>query len=165
VADRKALIQQLSQQLAQEESFLRQFHDVLMEEHETLSQRDREALEEVVQRKQSILDEFQQAVKQRLETLKQLGAGEDMDMDQIQGVIEDCAKDAPEMTECWDNLQQLLATCKEQNAVNGAIIEVSAHHLQVALSILHGDTDSTELYDAKGRTRHGDGSSSSLAKA
>jgi flagella synthesis protein FlgN len=165
VTDRNELLQNLTQQLAQEETFLRQFHDVLMEEHQTLSERKREQLEGVVQRKQSILDEFQQAVNERMETLKQLGMDEGMDANQVKDFLDDCAKDIPEISQSWENLQQLLASCKEQNTVNGAIIEVSTHNLRVAMSILQGKTENAELYDAKGRTRNGDGSSSSLAKA
>jgi flagella synthesis protein FlgN len=164
VADRSTLIQQLSQQLAQEETFLRQFRDVLQEEHELLSERELDKLEDVVKRKQSILDEFQQSVNERMQTLQELGL-ETTDSSDIRLIVEGCADNAPEIAESWENLQQLLDECKEQNTINGAIIEVSTNSLKVALSILSDRTANTELYDAKGNTRPGDGSGSSLAKA
>lgn len=164
MTDRSALTQQLSQQLAQEETFLRQFLDVLQKEHEILSERKLDALEEVVKHKQSVLDEFQQAVNERMQTLEQLGLDTAEDAS-VQRCIDECADEIPDIAESWENLQHLLEECKEQNIINGAIIEVSTHSLNVALSILSDRTASTELYDAKGKTRPGDGSGSSLAKA
>ena len=164
--ERTALFEQLSQQLAQEEIFLRQFHDVLLEEHSILSERKLEEIERVVKHKQGLLDEFQQAVAERMKTLYELGLDQSLtDNTQLQQFMEQCGEELPEISASWGRLQQLLADCKEQNIVNGAIIEISNHSVQVALSILNGKTGKAELYDPKGKTRRGDGSGSSLAKA
>lgn len=165
MTERTALIQQLSEQLAQEETFLRQFYDVLLEEHDALSEHDRIHLEQVVHNKQSLLDQFQQAINKRMETLRQLGMSEEATPDVIDEFFKGCSSDIPEIMESWNTLQTLLTDCKEKNAANGAIIEVSTHSVQTALSILHGKAGSTDLYDAKGNTKPGDGSGNSLAKA
>lgn len=164
MTDRSALIQQLSQQLAQEGTFLRQFHDVLLEEHSILSTRELDKLEDVVKHKQSILDEIQQAVNERMQTLQQLGM-DNNEGSEVRRCIDECTGIIPEIGDSWTHLQSLLDECKEQNIINGAIIEISSESLKVALSILSDRTANTQLYDAKGKTRHGDGSGSSLAKA
>ncbi|MBD3669476.1 MAG: flagellar protein FlgN [Gammaproteobacteria bacterium] len=156
--ERAEIIERLPQQLAQELELLRQFYDVLMEEHDILEQRKTEHLDETTKRKQDLLDEFQGAVSERMALLEPIN-------EDAQSVMSELAKQHSDIGGPWEELQQLLEQCKEQNIINGAIIEVSQHNLQIALSILTERTASTELYDAKGKTRHGDGSGSSLAKA
>ena len=168
MSDRNSQLESLSSQLAHEGDLLRQLFDGLQQEHQCLSDKDLDKLTAAVELKKSILDEFDTAVSDRMETLSNLGLDlEHQPQPEIKKFIQTCAKENSEIEQHWKALEELLEQCKEQNTINGAVIEVSSQSLQTAYSLLTAPiSGETNLYNAKGISRKGGGGSGkSLAKA
>jgi len=154
-------------QLAHEGKLLRLLFDNLHQEHQCLSEKALDKLTAAVEAKKSILDEFDAAVTKRMETLSSLGLDlEHEPQAKILKLIQECAKEVPDIMQHWKVLEGLLEQCKEQNSINGAIIETSSHSLQTAYAILTAPTSGeTSIYNAKGISRKNGGSGNTLAKA
>lgn len=167
MTDRSKQLQILSGQLAHEGKLLRQLFDRLQDEHQCLSEKALDKLTAAVEAKKSILDEFDSAVSSRMGTLS--GLGLDLEREpqpETLKLIQQCAEEVPEIMQHWKALEELLEQCKEQNTINGAVIEISSHSLQTAYSLLTAPTSGeADLYNAKGISRKGGGSGTSLAKA
>jgi len=74
------------------------------------------------------------------------------------------AKQIAPLPDLWRQLSALLAECRDQNRINGGIIELSRQHIELSLALVRGcDTDGSG-YDPKGKT-HYHPPSHSLAKA
>ena len=167
MSDRSVLLKKLSTHLAQEVVLLGQVFSALEKEHQYLSEKALEQLSSAVANKSAALSEFEQAVAIRMDTLAELGLDlENTPHSHSLKLIQECGNELPEILAHWSTLESLLQQCQEQNAINGAIIEISSHSLQTAYSILTAPTSGTpNLYDAKGISRKGSGTGNSLAKA
>lgn len=167
MSDRNTQLKTLSSQLVHEGKLLRQLFDSLQQEHQCLSDKELDKLTAAVEAKQSILDEFNTAVSTRMEMLTKLGLDlEQQPQPEILKLIQKCAEEVPEISQHWEELEELLLQCKEQNAINGAVIEISSHSLQTAYTLLTAPTaGDADLYNAKGVSRKGGGSGNSIAKA
>ena len=146
---------------------MRQLFDSLQQEHQYLADKALDKLTSTVEQKKNLLDEFDAAVTNRMETLSTLGL--DLQGDAQSTTLEfikECGKDAPEIMRHWSNLEGLLQQCKEQNEINGAVIDISSHSLQTAYALLTApNSEEANLYTAKGISRRGGGTGNSLAKA
>ena len=167
MSDRNSLLQTLNTQLAQEATLLRQLLDSMQQEHQCLLEKALDKLTATVEQKKSLLNEFDTAVTCRMETLTNLGHNSQGDTQSTTRLmIQECGKDDPAILDHWTALEELLLQCKEQNEINGAIIEVSSHSLQTAYTLLtRSNSDEADLYNAKGVSRKGGGAGNSLAKA
>ena len=167
MTDRSTQLQTLSTQLAHELTLLRQLYDILLQEHRFLADKALDELTATVGTKSQLLDEFDAAVTARMATLTALGLDTQSDTPSAtRQLIETCATEVPEIAQYWSELEELLGQCQEQNAINGAVIEISSHSLQTAYAILTAsDSNKTDLYNAKGISRKGGGTGNSLAKA
>ena len=58
----------------------------------------------------------------------------------------------------WDELQNLLRRCRQQNLVNGGVIEMSRRLAREVLATLRGTVPGSEVYDRCGERRPTDGS-------
>lgn len=160
-------LQTLSSQLADEGNLLRRLLDNLTQEHQCLSDKALDMLTAAVEAKKTTLDEFEAAVSSRMETLSRLGLDlQHEPQPEIFKLIQECSDQLPEIMQYWKELEVLLEQCKEQNAINGAVIEISSHSLQTAYKLLTTPiTGESALYNAKGISRKGGGTGNTLAKA
>lgn len=167
MTERSPQLQTLNTQLAQEVDLLRQLYTSLQHEHQCLAEKALDKLTAAVEAKQTLLGEFDSAVSSRMDTLSTLGLDPRHEPQATTlKLIQDCAKELPEIMQHWLELEGLLEQCKEQNEINGAIIEVSSHSLQTAYALLTASTSGeTDLYNAKGISRKGGGTGNTLAKA
>ena len=167
MTDSSSQLQTLATQLAQEVTLLRQLLESLQQEHQCLADKALDQLTAAVEQKKSLLDQFDVAVTSRMETLSTLGLDLQGDtQSNTLEIIRDCGKDLPEIMDHWSDLEGLLQQCKEQNEINGAVIEVSSHSLQTAYTLLTAsNAGEADLYNAKGISRKGGGTGNSLAKA
>lgn len=167
MTDRSKQLQILSSQLAHEGKLLRQLFDHLQDEHQCLSEKALDKLTTAVEAKKSVLDEFDIAVSSRMDTLSELGLDLEHEPEpETLKLIQQSAEEVPEIMQYWKALEELLEQCKDQNTINGAIIEVSSHNLQTVYSLLTTpSSDEADLYTAKGMAHKGGGSGKSLAKA
>jgi len=130
---------------------------LLREEQAVLGHRDTQALTQLAERKLVLSGQLEQQTGMLAKLLSENGLRLD------RSGIQQCLN-TPELEKHWHNLQELLTGCRDDNHVNGNIIEVSKHTTQKMLRLLTGDSDATELYGSAGKVEHGMGSSR-LAKA
>ncbi len=130
---------------------------LLKEEQQVLGRHDAEALTRLAEHKLSL----SRQLEQQTDLLAQLLSKNGLRLDR--SGIQQCLN-TPELEMRWHGLQELLAACRDNNHVNGNIIEVGKHTTHKLLAILTGDSGATELYGSAGKVVHGMGSSR-LAKA
>lgn len=130
-------------------------------ETEALQGRDIDALEDITERKQSLMQTFDSLEARRLALLERAGfGGPQPDVD---GCIAWC-DDSGHLARGWQLLLERIRQCQHQNRCNGAILESSRRHAQQALALLRGQAPQTDLYTPSGSTA-ADNTGRSLAKA
>lgn len=135
--------------------------EALNEEHTALNERQSDRIEAAVKAKQERLANFERCEQQRKRWLQQAGVAEQAG--EIRDFLRKQESQPEELVALWDRLIATAGQCREQNRVNGALVEIHRRHVQRALDILRG-TQETPTYGPYGETRSGD-DTHSLAKA
>lgn len=156
----------LLQHLQTEQSALQALHAILLKEQEALAGNDIDALNEITQEKAQQVEQINELISSRGEHMAKLGLANDQD-----GMAEALGK-APsnalrdEAQGLWQQNQDLLENCQQQNQVNGIVIEAGTQSTQLVLDILQqpATPPATTTYDKKGRTNQSNGKPP-LAKA
>ena len=115
----KALVESLAQTLAQEGA--------------ALAQRDPEALQAILDRKQALLDDLQ-AVSGRAQPERM--ARTDLPADELND---------------WHAIRDGLARCEQANQTNGAAVALGKQVVDRLFNLLTGRSGATNVYDARGR--------------
>ena len=115
----KALVESLAQTLAQEGA--------------ALAQRDPEALQAILDRKQALLDDLQ-AVSGRAQPERM--ARTDLPADELND---------------WQAIRDGLARCEQANQTNGAAVALGKQVVDRLFNLLTGRSGATNVYDARGR--------------
>ncbi len=121
----------------------------LADERDALARREIAALEPLATSKEALvhkLDRHEAARQQLLATAGYANDGEAM----LQCL--DWCDSTGAMRGHWDEILTTLARCRDQNQVNGGVIDLSRQHMQRALEILHGQGGQGRVYDPKGHT-------------
>lgn len=136
---------------------------VLQHEHTLLSGRDASAIERTAEEKQHFLAQLDASGQAHSAALRAAGYAEHTQsmQDWLRQLDQHTGS---QLTPLWQRLESLLTACRQQNQINGGIIEISRRHTQRALGILHGKSEETELYSPGGATC-GTGFSRTLARA
>jgi flagellar biosynthesis/type III secretory pathway chaperone len=149
VAD-EARIQAL---LARESAGVERLWVVLQGEHEALTRRDVEALDQLVADKQQCIADLEQVGREQRELLEKAGLAPDRSgletlLQRMPGVAGETLRAA------WTAIHQKLAACQQQNLANGRLLEGNRRFAQQALTALLGAGGDavTELYDRGGAT-------------
>ncbi|WP_434458048.1 flagellar protein FlgN [Stutzerimonas urumqiensis] len=141
----QALIKQLDEdiQLAQ------QLIALADEEFEALAQRDLQALEDLLARKQPLLALLGQHGKERTSLLtgNRLPASREGLVQLLKG-----SDDAEEVLSRADDLQALLERCRTANQRNGRLIGANQAVVEKMIGLLKGAPETPSLYDRKGGT-------------
>jgi flagellar biosynthesis/type III secretory pathway chaperone len=133
--------------------------EILQREHSALMGRDTAAIEQITHEKQQQIARLEESSRQQTSSLHSAGYTE--------GSIKADSwikQHHRELLPSWQKLQTLLSRCKQQNQINGGIIEANRRHTQLALGVLLGKPQETQTYGAGGCTT-GIGYSRSIAKA
>jgi flagellar biosynthesis/type III secretory pathway chaperone len=127
-----------------------QLEAVLGQEHESLKQRDTDALSKISQEKQNLIKSIEALGRDRLAQLQ--GGGTAIDKESLLSFVD--AESSGELRRLWNELEAVLLRCQKQNQVNGIMLEMGKQHTEQLLGILlgEGDRKETETYDAKGGT-------------
>ncbi|MCE2571568.1 flagella synthesis protein FlgN [Motilimonas eburnea] len=131
------ITQLLEQQLTHTQSLV----DLINEEYETLINRNPERLDQLVQQKQTLLQQVEAQDKhiQAHPDAAQLG---DESNTEIQALLSE--------------IKTAFNTCQQQNAINGEIIEMSLRTTKHLTSVLNQAKAANSLtYNAKGKTQGG----------
>ncbi len=154
---------ELADILSGEELCLSRLQRSLEQEKRALENRQLGALEEAVKEKESALAEAAELHRRRANLLEQHGFSNDESG--IRRCIEQCAPSlSRELRPLWGRLHDLIRSCRDQNLVNGQILELNRQSLRQTLEILTQGAGTVELYTPQGRSTHQPGSAP-LAKA
>ncbi len=134
--------------------------EILQHEHHALKSRDPERVLAISREKQQVVEQMQDATRQREHLLVSLGvpagtAGTNALLEA--GTETTCAR-------LWSELQRIAVRLSEQNEINGGILALNQRHNKQALDLLCGRTGSRNTYGAKGQHNQ-DQPGHSLAKA
>lgn len=135
--------------------------EVLGNEQTALGSRNVGAIEALTRDKQTQLAQIEQTARER--TAITQSAGFAPDGDGMRALLRWCDNDGS-LTRAWKQLLNQARRCRDQNLVNGALIETSRRHTRQALGILRGTTVEDAIYNPHGATAPGV-DSRSLAKA
>jgi flagella synthesis protein FlgN len=124
--------------------------EVLRLEREALRTRDLGAMERAAAEKQHLIGQMESLAHRHESVLRAAGLGP--------SVLEDRAALARHGLQpagsAWDTLRGVLAQCRQQNLVNGGVIEMSQRFARDLLTTLRGGSPGTVLYGRSGRTHH-----------
>jgi flagellar biosynthesis/type III secretory pathway chaperone len=145
--------------LDQELGYIRELLDILTQERDALSQ-DSVKIEAISTHKAEIITRLEQAGNLRTALLQDVGyAADKQGMDTC---IQWCDNNNV-LQSRWQDLLNLTTQCRDNNHVNGMIIESSRRSIHQALSILYGQP-ANNVYSASGQAEEG-GLSRTIAKA
>ena len=114
-------------------SLLSELEQALAAESAALSQREPDALQAALGRKQALLDELQQTA----------GLAQPDRMNK--------ADVPPDEQADWQAIRESLARCAQANETNGAAVALGKQVVDRLFSLLTGRTGTSNVYDARGR--------------
>lgn len=161
MSEQEGLRQRISALVQQEIRCIQALNSALDEERQALTDRDAQRLEQSIAAKQTQLGALEALESQRIARLTAAGYGNDSSA--MASYLS--ATDAnDQLNTLWTELVNLLRTCRDNNVVNGGVIEASRHRAQQALAILRGQIPGTQTYDPAGRATQNN-ASRTLGKA
>lgn len=144
-----ALREGLAELLRAELARARRLREVLTLERDALGRRDFPAIEQAAAEKERLIAALE-SLAERQGTLLRTGGilgGNASLRENLQKT------DMVELVPLWDELQDLLRRCRQQNLVNGGVIEMSRRFAREVLATLRGTVPGSEVYDRCGE-RH-----------
>ena len=121
----------------------------LVQEYETLKRHDADNLDKVVGLKEQQLNEMNTLAAERAALLQQ--AGFSADKSGFTTALE--ADTTGTLRSLWQNVEEGLEKCQQQNQLNGKLLDVSKQQTQELLSLLLGkESSGSGLYDQRGNT-------------
>jgi flagella synthesis protein FlgN len=135
---------------------VQEFNELLQAEAEALTAGNDDALAETTSRKNQYAESLANAGKQRNSLLSQLG----FESDKV-GLQAAC-KDFPALGAVSAALLEAAERGQRLNAENGIMIDTFLTHNQQMLDALRQLTGAGDLYDAKGRSRPGQGATRNI---
>lgn len=149
--------------LEQEIQFSEQLLKALQEEYNALTRADPAAIDAKARDKQRLFDAIERLEHARLTLLTEAGC--EGDVAGVEGYIaRHATQQRGELNRLWSHLTEIVSACRDQNTVNGNIIEVCGQRARQALTLLRGQMTDNSLYDPSGKPVGGR-STHSLIKA
>ena len=121
--------------------------NLLEQEREALKERSQERLEEILQAKADHLCHLENSAKIRSEWAELYNAGGQSLEEKWHAII---AQQSSDIATLWHRLKDLLQNCRRENEVNGKILARNQKTFSRIISILRGQSTSTNLYTSKG---------------
>lgn len=129
--------------LKQEISILNNLHDVLLKELGALKQRDSDLIIELGEEKTAMLNKLGMLDNQRQLYIEN---------EEHHYEVHDTKTHFSNEIKLLNNeIQDNLKKCKQQNKINGGVIEISQLFNEKILDIFYGNTDEQSTYSAEGR--------------
>ncbi|HFC53540.1 MAG TPA: flagellar protein FlgN [Gammaproteobacteria bacterium] len=154
---------ELADLLSEEEICLKRLAESLERERVALETRESEALEQAVAEKRQILEQTARLHQRRAVLLQQYGFSNDEEG--LQDCMAQCSPSlSRELAPLWRKLRARMEWCRDQNLVNGRILELNMRCIRQTLSILRDGPQPLELYGPEGTTSDQE-PSTSLARA
>ena len=123
----------------------------LCAETKILEENDPQALNEITERKQWLVNTIAELDEKRSDLLR--NAGYSADPAGTEAFISNLADtDSNMINPLWQELLKLTADCQRQNIINGSIIGNSLRHFNQAIALLTGQDTNAETYSPSGST-------------
>lgn len=142
-------IQFLRDMLAQDSAAIQELKSLLTQERELLEQRQLQGMQEIVSRKDQLLDNLSHSARQREQVLT--SAALPTDLAGWKRFLERDTQTLSLIPE-WDLLTAEFAECQAANEVNGKMINRSKQTLSQLLNLIRGQVAAPSLYTQKGST-------------
>jgi flagella synthesis protein FlgN len=144
-----SIAQQLHQVIQAEFTFSTQLLDIIMGERDSLIQSDATAISQMTDKKQPLVMQLEQLGKQRAFILQ--SAGFPTDKEGLNAFIANQGpQEARALGTMLEKLRNVAKKCRDNNQINGGIVNVNRHHLQRALSIFRGKDLNVSAYGPGG---------------
>jgi flagellar biosynthesis/type III secretory pathway chaperone len=148
-----ALHKGLAELLEAERARAARMLEVLGLEREALARRDFPAIEQAAAEKERLIAALESLAERQNAVLR--SAGVVVTAGRLGEALERAGM--PDLVPLWDDLQDLLRRCRQQNLVNGGVIEMSRRFAREVLATLRGTAPGSDLYGRCGERRHTDG--------
>lgn len=131
--------------LKQEISLLGELHDALLKELVALKERNTDLITELSEGKTSMLNQLGMLDNQRQLYLE--------NEEHHYEIHDEKTSFSDEVKLLNKEIQDYLKKCKQQNKINGGVIEISQLFNEKILDIFYGNTDKQTTYSAEGRSK------------
>jgi len=132
----------MQQTLTRIATFSEQLKNILAEEFETLQQQNFDQLMSLTSKKQTLLTELETLEQQRLKLSSAFASFKDYLLQQT---------NSKGLLKQWDVIRQQLKECREQNEINGRLLQKKQQLSSEMLGLLSGKQDhSPATYEADG---------------
>ncbi len=157
--DTRRPLEELDEVLEQEAQAATQLLTILRRERKALGSRDLEAIGESAREKEEAITELERLATRQNELLGLVGI--DPGARDLRGALRSAGLEG--LAERWQVLLDVLAQCRQQNLINGGVIEMSRRFAQQVLEGLRGASPDGRLYGPDGDARGDSGSRGPLA--
>lgn len=140
------LCKQLKQLLEKDLADLQQLDQTLQEESKALSERDAQNISAFAELKSNLVDQIRQRAKAKARLLATSGA--EIHPGQVRQGIDQF--NDPDLCRLWDESLDRLQHCKEQNLVNGLVIQRSKQRTEHLMDLVRGKPKKQNLYGQRG---------------
>lgn len=151
MVDCTPLLEPLGPILAQETEVAQELLSVLLREREALGQRALEAMQEMAERKDRLVQSLEGLSSRQDALLRQAG----IDPQGAKLEVELREMGMGPLAEQWSALRNVLKDCQQENQINGGIIEISRRFAEQVLDTLRGAAPDGRLYGPSGETQTG----------
>lgn len=148
-----ALREGLAELLGAERARAERMLEVLGLEREALARRDFPAIEQAAAEKERLIAALESLAERHTALLR--SGGVTVSGGKLGEALE--RSGMPDLIPPWDEFQDLLRRCRQQNLVNGGVIEMSRRFAREVLATLRATGPSADLYGRCGERRHTDG--------
>lgn len=142
---RDALGESLAAQLARARRML----EVLRLEHEALARRDLPALEQAAVEKERLIGQLEGLAAQQDGLLR--AAGIDPSTPGLEGALERAGRS--QCAAMWRELRAVLAECRQQNLVNGGVLDTLRRFAREVLAMMRGRESASQTYGRSGEVQ------------
>ncbi|MFA7387612.1 MAG: flagellar protein FlgN [Thiohalobacteraceae bacterium] len=163
MADREHIRTRIQPLLRAEYACAGRLNRLLDAETQALVARDVDAIERLIEDKQSVLQEFETLEAQMQQLLHDAGFAGAARPD-VEGCLNWC-DDRGTLIRGWRLVLERVRHAQQQNRINGATLESARRHAQHAVAILRGQVPEVDVYNPAGATAANVAASRTLAKA
>jgi flagellar biosynthesis/type III secretory pathway chaperone len=129
------------------------FRDLLHAEHRALTRRDRAALEQCIGERSYLVAELEALDQSFADLLRRHGVA--VSPAAVRKLLDRLPRRGdPAPSDLWRQLLTVAAECRDQNALNGRIIDLNRQQTERVLRLLTGNGGGSATYAADGKVAH-----------
>ncbi|WP_126453727.1 flagella synthesis protein FlgN [Sulfuriflexus mobilis] len=118
-------------------------------ERQALAKNNGDSLEKIAKDKRQVAEQLDESAQRRRQ---QLTSGEDPHAGDMQAFITAQTEEFHQpLQKLWDQLLDVLGRCREQNHLNGSVLENSQRNIKQLIALLQGQTQNKEIYGRGGK--------------